>query len=67
MDYELYEEAINKLKQAKEYVKIAHDNAECKHDSSGDLYMDVTQYEIMNSTKALLAEIAKIIDKFENA
>lgn len=66
MDYEFYEESIEKLKLAKEYVKIAHDNAECKHDSFGELYMDETQFEIMNSTEALLAEITKIIDKFEN-
>ena len=66
MDYELYEEAIEKLKQAKEYVEIAHDDAECKHDSFGELYMDEAQYEIMQSTETLLAEMTKIIDKFEN-
>ena len=66
MDYEFYDQAIEKLKQAKEYVKIAHDDAEYKHDSYGELYMDETQFEIMNSTKALLAEMTKIIDKFEN-
>ena len=66
MDYEFCEEAIEKLKQAEEYVKIAHDDAECKHDSYGELYMDETQFEIMNSTEALLAEMTKIIDKFEN-
>ena len=66
MDYELYDQAIEKLKQAKEYVKTAHDDAEYKHDSYGELYMDEAQYEIMNSTEALLEEITKIIDKFEN-
>ena len=67
MDYELYDQAIEKLKQAGEYVKTAHNDAECKHDSYGELYMDETQFEIMNSTEALLAEMTKIIDKFENA
>lgn len=66
MDYEFYDQAIEKLKQAKEYIKTAHNDAEYKHDSVGELYMDETQYEIMNSTEALLAEITKIIDKFES-
>jgi len=66
MDYELCKRAIEKLKRAKEYVKIAHDNAECKHDSFGELYMDETQYEIMQSTETLLSEITKIINEFEN-
>lgn len=36
MDYELYEQAIEKLKLAKEYVKIAHDDDEYKHNLFGD-------------------------------
>lgn len=67
MDYGFCEEAIEKLKQAEKYVKIAHDDAECKHDSFGELYMDGSQYEIMQGTETLLTEIAKIINKFENA
>ena len=66
MDYEFHEDAVEKLKQANEYVQYAHDDAEYKHDSYGELYMDETQYEIMHSTEALLEEITKIIDKFEN-
>lgn len=66
MEYEDQEKAISIIKSAMEYVKQSHDSAECLHDTYGDYYMDGAQYEIMEETETLLAEMVVIIDKFEN-
>lgn len=65
MEYEDQEKAISIIKAVIKYVKLAHDSAECIHDTYGKHYMDGVQYEIMQETEALLAEMARIIDKFE--
>jgi len=54
------------IKSAMKYVKQAHDSAECRHDSYGEYYMDLGQYEIMQETEKLLAGMVEIINKLEN-
>lgn len=49
------------LNRAKEYVQLAHDIAEARHDNYGDHYLDHHQYEIMKNTEKLLKEIDEVL------
>lgn len=57
MDYEEQQAALMALRDARKFVQIAHDEAEAKHDSYGEFYMDSVQYEIMCETERLLSKI----------
>ena len=59
--YDMYEEAVKLLIKSRKYLQIAHHDAEGKHDSYGEYYMDSNQYEIMEETEKLIIEI----DKYE--
>ncbi len=63
MDYDEQVEALAALQAAVKYIKQAHDEAEAKHDSYGEYYMDGGQYEIMEDTDQLLAKIEAILEK----
>jgi len=58
---EKFDKAIRLLKKAKSYIKKANFEAETKHDSYGEYYMDGVQYDIMQETEKLLAEINSIL------
>ena len=60
MTNEDFDIAISALLCARKFIQKAHDDAENKHDSYGEFYMDSVQYEIMKETENLL----NIIDKF---
>ena len=48
----------NQLKKCKQYLLMAHNNAEARHDSpDSDTYMDGVQYEIMQETDELIKAI----------
>ena len=55
--YEKLEKAVSIILKSKEFVKVAHDNAELKHDNYGKYYMDGAQHEIMEETESLLKEM----------
>lgn len=57
-------DVIELLKQAKPFIKIAHDDAEARHDNYGELYMNDADYEVMRDTERLLEEIDKAISEF---
>lgn len=61
MDIEQQQELLAVLKESRQYVKQAHDSAEDKHDSYGELYMDSVQYEIMQETESLLERIDRLL------
>ena len=48
------------LTLALKYVKAAHDDAEAKHDSHGDFYMDSGLWETMQETEKLISDIEKL-------
>jgi hypothetical protein len=58
MNYEEQQNALIALRDARQYVQQAHDDAELKHNNYGDLYMDDAQWEIMMKTEKLLGQIA---------
>lgn len=64
MSYEEQEKAIKALKSALKYVKQAHDNAEAKHDSCGEYYMDAELYDVIQKTEKLENDINEIISTF---
>lgn len=57
MDYEEQQAALSALRDARRFVKQAHDDAESRHDSYGEFYMDSVQYEIMQETDLLISQI----------
>jgi len=65
MDYEEQQDALIALRDARKYVQQAHDDAELKHSSYGDFYMDGAQYEVMIATDELLARIATALRHLE--
>lgn len=67
MDYEDQKKAIAVIKKSMAYVKQVHNEAEARHDSYGEYYMDGVQYEIMQETEAILDEATRIIGLFENS
>ncbi len=66
MNYEQQQELLDALRDSRKYIKQAHDSAEDKHDSYGELYQDSVQYEIMQETESLLERIDRLlaVDKF---
>ncbi len=65
MEYEDYIKMVSILKTARKYIEMAHDDAETRHDSYGDFYMDGGLYEIMEESEKLLSEIDKVVAQFE--
>lgn len=54
------------LKSAKKYIEWANHTAEARHDNpESEYYDDGGQYEIMEETKKLLAEIDEALEKHE--
>lgn len=51
------------LLRAVPYIKQVRDEAEVKHDTYGDYYMDGGLYAIMQEADALLAEIEGLTEK----
>jgi len=64
-------EQIHELKavlcDAKRFVQQAHDDAESRHDSDGELYMGSVQYEIMEETERLLERIEQELRRCNEA
>lgn len=54
-------EAFSALRDARHHVQHAHDEAEALHDNYGDYYMDAGQWEIMQTTEALLLRIDAVL------
>ena len=57
MDYEEQQTALSALQDARKWVQQAHDEAEVKHNTYGEYYMDAVQYETMQETENLLTRI----------
>ena len=51
------------LRKSLPYIKRCHDDAENKHDSYGEDYMDSVQYEIMENTSKLINSIDDILSE----
>ncbi len=56
-----YVECVKILKDCRETIQKAHDEAELKHDNYGEFYMDNTQWEIILTTGKLLERIDKLL------
>jgi hypothetical protein len=63
--YDKLETAIECLIRSREYIKQAHDEAEARHDSPGEFYMDGAMFEIMQETEKLLDEISIAVNNFK--
>lgn len=66
MTYHEQEKAIALMKKAVKYVKMAYDEAETKHDSYGEYYMDSGLYDIIQDAEKLLDDMKEIINGFED-
>ena len=65
--YERFEKAVSLLNECKEYLQIAHHDAEVKHDSySSGYYMEIGQFEIMEETERLMSEIDAVVLDFKS-
>lgn len=63
LDYEEQLHVISLLDLARKYVAQVHDEAESKHDSYGEYYMDGGMYEIMRETEELMRQIDEVLNK----
>jgi len=63
-NYDDHKKAVDLLKAAKGYIAAVHDRAEIKHDSYGEFYMNLNQFEIIETTKKLISEIDQIVEVF---
>lgn len=61
-DIEEIENAIQALNKARIYIQKAHNEAELRHDTYGDNYMNINDYEIMEETDHLLKLIDELLD-----
>ena len=61
LDYGEQLHVISLLDLARKYVAQVHDEAESKHDSYGEYYMDAGMYEIMRETEELLRQIDEVL------
>jgi hypothetical protein len=59
------ETAVKCLIRSREYIKQARDEAEARHDSYGEFYMDGGMFEIMQETEKLLGEINIAVNNFK--
>ena len=58
---EKIEELLAVLKDIRKYIQVTHDDAEARHDSYGDFFMDSELWDTMIETENLLG----IIDSFD--
>ena len=65
-NYENYEKAIAVIIESMEIIRKVHDDAESKHDSYGELYMDSVVYETMKETDDIIEKMKEVINTFEN-
>ena len=65
-NYENYEKAIAVITESMEIIRKAHNDAECKHETYGEFYMDSVVYETMKETDDIIEKMKEVINTFEN-
>lgn len=63
MTVEAFEKCAELINRALPYIKQAHDDAQARHDNiGGDLYMDLSQFEIIWDTEEWMRSREELFD-----